>query len=258
MWNNFLYDRGLVPYQEPFKRLVHQGYILGSNGIKMGKRYPEYVVNPNDIVRDYGADALRVYEMFMGPLEADKPWSTQGIEGTKRWLDRVWRLFIELPEYLSDENDHSLDYVYNYTVKKVSNDIDSLNLNTAIAQMMIFINECYKTKKVYREYAIDFVQMFSCFAPHLGNEIYERLTGKTDLAYRPWPSFDEEKIKLDETEIVVQINGKVRAKFMAQSGLDDDKLYELALAQENIQKYLAGQTIKKHFVIKSKIINIVI
>ena len=224
----------------------------------MGKRYPEFVVNPNDIVRDYGADALRVYEMFMGPLEADKPWSTQGIEGTKRWLDRVWRLFIEMSDCLKDTNDHSLDYVYNYTVKKVTSDIDSLNLNTAISQMMIFINECYKTKKVYREYAINFVQMFSCFAPHLGNEIYERLTGLSDLAYRKWPSYDESKIKLDEIEIVVQINGKVRAKFMAQSGLEDEKLYALALDQENVKKYTDGQTIKKHFVIKSKIINIVI
>ena len=258
MWNNFLYDQGLVPTKEPFKRLVHQGYILGANGIKMGKRYPEFVVNPNDIVRDYGADALRVYEMFMGPLEADKPWSTQGIEGTKRWLDRVWRLFIEMGDCLKDTNDHSLDYVYNYTVKKVTSDIDSLNLNTAISQMMIFINECYKTKKVYREYAINFVQMFSCFAPHLGNEIYERLTGLSDLAYRKWPSYDETKIKLDEIEIVVQINGKVRAKFMAQSGLEDEKLYALALDQENVKKYTDGQTIKKHFVIKSKIINIVI
>ena len=258
MWNNYLYDKGLCPVKEPFKKLVHQGYILGENGIKMGKRYPEYVVNPSDIVKKYGADTLRLYEMFMGPLEADKPWSTSGVEGSRKWLDRVWRLLIETKDKLSDENDHKLDYSYNFMVKKVSEDIESLNLNTAISQMMIFINDCYKEEKLYKEYAVNFTQILSCFAPFIGNEMYEILTGKNDLAYRPWPEYDESKLVLDTIEIVVQINGKVRAKFMDRPGLSNEEILEKALAQENIKKFTDDKEIKKYFVIKGKIINIVI
>ena len=258
MWNNYLYDKGLVPVREPFKKLVHQGYILGANGIKMGKRYPEYVINPSDIVRDYGADTLRLYEMFMGPLEADKPWSTQGLEGAHRWLERVWRLFIEQKDKLSDTNDGKLDYSYNFTVKKVSEDIENLRLNTAISQMMIFINDCYKEEKIYKEYAINFIQMLSVFAPHVANEMYEQLTGNNDLAYRTWPTADESKLKVEEKEIAVQVNGKVRAKFTINADASDDLIYEMALKQENVIKYIEGNEIKKHFVIKGRVVNIVI
>ncbi|MBQ9037487.1 MAG: leucine--tRNA ligase, partial [Erysipelotrichaceae bacterium] len=146
MWNNYLYDKGIVPVKEPFKKLVHQGMILGANGIKMGKRFPEYIVDPNDIVSAYGADTLRLYEMFMGPLEASKPWSEQGVEGARRWIERVWRIAMEMPEKITDEKTPELDYVYNFTVKKVTEDIDTLNFNTAISQMMIFINECYRVE----------------------------------------------------------------------------------------------------------------
>ena len=257
MWNNFLYDKGLVKHSEPFQKLVHQGMILGANNLKMGKRYPEFCVNPNDIVKKYGADTLRVYEMFMGPLEADKPWNDANVEATRKWLERVYRIFIE-SDKLTDENDHSLDYMYNFTVKKVTSDIETLNLNTAISQMMIFINECYKVNKIYKEYALNFIQMFSCFAPHLGNEMYEILTGKTDLAYRTWPAYDESKLALQEKEVVVQVNGKVRARFNAASDISDDDLYNEALKQENVIKYIEGKEIKKHFVIKGKMVNIVI
>lgn len=258
MWNNYLYDKGISPVKEPFKKLVHQGYILGENGIKMGKRYPEYVVNPSDIVRDYGADTLRLYEMFMGPLQADKPWSSQGIEGTKKWLDRVWRLAVEMPDKQSDTNDGMLDYSYNFMVQKVTRDIENLDLNTAISQMMIFINDCYKAEKIYKPYLVDFVQMLSCFAPHIGNEMYEILTGKTDLAYRKWPVCDESKLVKAEKEIVVQVNGKVRAKFNISSDASDDEVYNEALKQENVLKFIDGKQIKKHFIIKSKMVNIVI
>lgn len=257
MWNNYLYDKGLSPVDEPFKKLVHQGYILGSNGIKMGKRYPEYVVNPSDVVRDYGADTLRLYEMFMGPLEADKPWSTQGLEGAHRWLERVWRLMIE-SDKLSKENDHNLDYAYNFMIKKVTEDIENLRLNTAISQMMIFINECYKQASVYEEYAINFIQVLSVFSPHIGNEMYEILTGKNDLAYRNWPSFDNTKLALEQKEVVVQVNGKVRSKFTTATDVDDETLFAMALEQENVQRFIGDNPIKKHFVIKGKIINIVI
>ena len=258
MWNNYLYDKGLVPCMEPFQKLVHQGYILGTNGIKMGKRYPEYVVNPNDIIEQYGADTMRLYEMFMGPLEADKPWSTQGIEGAHRWLERVYRLFIEQKDKLMDENDGTLDYSYNFLVKKVTEDIENLRLNTAIAQMMIFINDCYKEGKVYREYALNFIQMLSVFAPHLCAEMYEILTGKQDLEYREWPTYDPEKLAVEETEIAVQVNGKLRGKFLIKTDASEEEMYEAALQVENVQKYLEGHEIKKHFVIKGRIVNIVV
>ncbi|MBQ1322270.1 MAG: leucine--tRNA ligase [Erysipelotrichaceae bacterium] len=257
MWNNYLYDKGLVPCAEPFQKLVHQGYILGSNGIKMGKRFPEYVVNPSDIVERYGADTLRLYEMFMGPLEADKPWSTQGIEGAHRWLERVYRLMTD-KEKIDDTNDGKLDYSYNFTVKKVSEDIENLRLNTAISQMMIFINDCYKEDHVYKEYAVNFVQMLSVFAPHLGCEMYEMLTGKQDLAYRSWPEYDESKLVVEEKEIAVQVNGKVRAKFNISANASDEELYQTALQQENVKKYTDGNEIKKHFVIRGRVVNIVI
>ena len=258
MWNNYLYDKGLVPVAEPFQKLVHQGYILGSNGIKMGKRYPEYVVNPSDIVRDYGADTLRLYEMFMGPLEADKPWSTQGLEGTHRWLERVWRLLIEQKDKISDDNDGKLDYSYNFTVKKVTEDIENLRLNTAISQMMIFINDCYKEEKIYKEYAVNFIQMLSVYTPHIANEMYEILTGNNDLAYRSWPTVDESKLVVEEKEIAVQVNGKVRGKFTISADATDDELYEKSLELENVKKYIDGNEIKKHFVIKGRVVNIVI
>jgi len=258
MWNNFLYDKGLVSCQEPFQKLVHQGYILGANGIKMGKRYPEYVVNPSDVVRDYGADTLRLYEMFMGPLEADKPWSTQSLEGAHRWLERVYRLFIEQKDKLVDNNDTSLDYSFNYLVKKVSEDIENLRLNTAISQMMIFINDCYKQEKIYKPYALDFIQMLSVFSPHLANEMFEILTGEKGLDYRPWPTYDESKLTVAEKEVVVQVNGKVRGKFMAKADESDEQLYATALTIENVNKFINGQEIKKHFVIKGKMVNIVI
>lgn len=232
--------------------------ILGANGIKMGKRYPKYCINPSDIVREYGADTLRLYEMFMGPLEADKPWSMQGVEGIYRWLLRVWRLLVESKAKLTAVNDGKLDYVYNYTVKKVSEDIDSLNLNTAISQLMIFINECYKQEQLYLDYAIDFVQLLSCFAPHIACEIYEKLTGKQDLAYRPWPQYDPQKLVLETIEIVVQINGKIRARFNGQSGMSEEELLQAALAQDNIKKFTDGTNIKKYFVIRGKMLNIVI
>ena len=257
MWNNYLYDKGLVPCAEPFQKLVHQGYILGSNGIKMGKRYPEYVVNPTDIVERYGADTMRLYEMFMGPLEADKPWSTQGIEGAHRWLERVYRLMSD-PEKIVEENDGRLDYSYNFTVKKVSEDIENLRFNTAISQMMIFINDCYKEGKVCKDYAVNFVQMLSVFAPHLGCEMYEMLTGKDDLAYRPWPEYDASKLVVEEKEIAVQVNGKLRAKFTISADAGDDEIYETALSQENVIKFTEGKEIKKHFVIRGKVVNIVV
>lgn len=229
MWNRYLYDKGIVTTKEPFQKLVHQGMILGANGIKMGKRYPEFAIDPNVLIEQYGADTVRLYEMFMGPLEASKPWSEQGVDGAHKWLERVHRLIVESNK-LSDINDGSLDEVYHATVKKVTSDIESLNLNTAISQMMIFINECYKADTLYKPYMEGFVQMFACYAPHLGEELWQFLGHENTLTFEAWPTYDESKLVKNQVEMVVQVNGKVRGKFMANIDEDKKVVEEMALA----------------------------
>ena len=256
IWNRYLYDKGLSPVKEPYKKLVHQGMILGSNGIKMGKRYPEYVVNPSDIVRDFGADTLRLYEMFMGPLEASKPWSQQGVVGASKFLDRIYR-FISNSENIVSENDGSLDKIYNQTVKKVTEDYENLGFNTAISQMMIFINECYKVGKIYYEYACGFVKLISPIVPHLGEELWEMLGHDNTIAYESWPIYDESKIVEDTKEIAVQVNGKVRATINILVDEDEESIKEKALACENVQRHLEGLEIYKILVIKNRIVTIV-
>ena len=256
MWNNYLYDKGLVPTKEPFQKLVHQGYILGSNGLKMGKRFPEFVVNPNDVVKQYGADTLRLYEMFMGPLEADKPWSNTGVEGSRKWLERVYRLIIESNK-LSDTNDHSLDKSYHATVKKVTKDIESLNLNTAISQMMIFINDAYKVETLYKEYAEGFIKMLSCFAPHLCEEMWELLGHNESLTYEAWPTYDESFLVEANVEIVVQVNGKLRGKFTINKDASEEEIKAEAMNIKAVQAQVEGKTIRKFIIIKGKIVNIV-
>lgn len=255
-WHKVLYDCGVVDCKEPFQKLFHQGMILGENNEKMSKSRGN-VVNPDSIVESHGSDALRVYEMFMGPLEAALPWSTTGLDGSRRWLERVYRLFHEMDK-ISDENSHELDKVYHATVKKVTHDIESLNLNTAISQMMIFINECYKSESIYSEYAKGFIQMFACFAPHLGEELWQEMTTSGEsIAYVTWPTYDEQYLVEDEVEVVVQINGKVRGRFIAPALSEEDELKEQALAIENVKSQLSGKTIKKMIVIKGRIVNIV-
>ena len=257
MWNNYLYDKGIVPVKEPFKKLVHQGMILGSNGIKMGKRYPEFIVDPNVIVDRYGADTLRLYEMFMGPLEASKPWSEQGVEGARRWIERVWRLCMETPEKITEDPTPELEYVYNCTIKKVTEDIDSLNFNTAISQMMIFINDCYKADKVNRDMIINFIKVLSPFTPHLCEEIYQHYTGAETIAYVSWPKYDPAKLEMNAVTIVVQVNGKVRTKFDIRKDEDKAVVEQTALEQEALKPFLEGKTVRKVIVVPNKIVNIV-
>lgn len=255
-WHKVLYDCGVVKSKEPFQKLFHQGMILGSNGEKMSKSRGN-VINPDEIVASHGADALRVYEMFMGPLEAALPWSTTGLDGTRKWLERVNRFYIEVAEF-TEENDHCLDRVYHATVKKVTNDIDTLNFNTAISQMMIFINECYKTKTIYRPYAIGFLKMFACFAPHLGEELWATIFDQKDsITYEPWPTYDEAMLVDKTVTIVVQVNGKVRGKFEAAADAEEAKIQEQALQLENVQHQLEGKTVRKVIVVKGKVVNIV-
>ena len=255
-WHKVLYDCGVVKSKEPFQKLFHQGMILGSNGEKMSKSRGN-VINPDEIVASHGADALRVYEMFMGPLEAALPWSTTGLDGTRKWLERVNRFYTEVAEF-TEENDHRLDRVYHATVKKVTNDIDTLNFNTAISQMMIFINECYKTKTIYRPYAIGFLKMFACFAPHLGEELWATIFDQKDsITYEQWPTYDEAMLVDKTVTIVVQVNGKVRGKFEAAADAEEAKIQEQALQLENVQHQLEGKSVRKVIVVKGKVVNIV-
>lgn len=256
IWNRYLYDKGIAPTREPFKKLVHQGMILGSNGIKMGKRFPEFVINPSDIVRDYGADTLRLYEMFMGPLEASKPWSQQGVEGARRFIGKVWNFFTE-PESIIEDTDNGLKKVYHQTVKKVTQDFETLGFNTAISQMMIFMNAATKEGKCPRNYAEGFIKMFSCICPHAGEEIWSILGHDGTIAFEKWPEFDEEAVKEDTVEIGVQINGKVKGK--VEIAVDEDSQTVIAKAKEipAVVKAIEGKNIVKEIYVPGRIVNIV-
>ena len=257
IWTKYLYKKGLVSVDEPFKKLVHQGMILGTNGIKMGKRFPEYVVNPSDIVRDFGADTLRLYEMFMGPLEASKPWSNQGVEGANRFINRVYRIIVEA-NIITDDEVKELEKVYHQTVKKVTEDYEALSFNTAISQMMIFINEVYKVNKLPKKYAEGFIKMISCITPHLGEELWESIGHTNTIAYEPWPTYDIELTKNDEITVVVQVNGKIRDKLVVSVNTPKEELEKLALASEKVISFINGANIKKVIVVPKKLVSIVI
>ena len=259
IWNRFLYDEGMSPVKEPFKKLVHQGMILGENGIKMGKRFPEFVVNPSDIVRDYGADTLRLYEMFMGPLEVSKPWSTTAVAGAKKFINRVWNFFTEAAN-ITEDNDGKLTKVYHQTVKKVTTDFEQLGFNTAIAQMMVFVNDVYKAGTCPREYAEGFIKMISCIIPHAGEEIWQIMGHDNTIAYEAWPTWDEAKCKDSEVTVAVQVNGKMRGTVMMDADLDNDTVVQNVLANEKIAAFLAKQTgeIRKTIVVKNKLVNLIV
>ena len=256
-WNNYLYDKGISPVAEPFKRLCHQGMILGANGLKMGKRHPEYVVNPTDVVNSHGADALRLYEMFMGPLEADKPWSDEGLDGAKRFIDRVYRLIVESDKVKNEDNDN-LEITYNYTIKKVTEDYEKLSFNTAISQLMIFINECYKEEIVPLKYIRDFIKLIYPITPHLGEELWSTLGATNTITYEPWPTYDETKLQVTKVELGVQVNGKLRAIIKADKDADKKTLEELALKEENIITHTKEKQIIKIIVVPNRIVNIVV
>ena len=256
IWTKYLYEKGYISFDEPFKKLVHQGTILGANNIKMGKRYPEFVVDPLDICEQYGADTLRIYEMFMGPLEASKPWSTQGVEGARRFLDRVYRIIIE-NNIVTKEATPELDFIYHQTVKKVSEDFENLAFNTAISQMMIFINEVYRVNKISQEYAEGFVKLISPICPHLGEEMWEQLGHQETIAFASWPKYDKSKLEVNTIKIAVQVNGKLRGELLVSPDESEDNLKALALDLEGVKRNTEGKEIKKIIVVKGRIINIV-
>ena len=257
IWNRFLYDQGLSPVKEPFQKLVHQGMILGENGIKMGKRFPEFVVNPSDIVRDYGADTLRLYEMFMGPLEVSKPWSTAAVAGARKFINRVWNFFTE-PANIVDTDDGQLTKIYHQTVKKVTNDFETLGFNTAIAQMMVFVNEVYKVGSCPRAYAEGFIKMISCIIPHAGEEIWQLMGHENTIAFESWPAYDESKCAEQTFEIALQVNGKIRSRISVAADITAADALAAAKADEKVAPLLEGMQIIKELYVPGKLVNLVV
>ena len=260
-WHKFLYDLGVVPTKEPFQKLVNQGMILGANHEKMSKSKGN-VVNPDDIVREYGADTLRVYEMFMGPLTQSKPWSEEGITGSRRWLDRVWRLLIDdegqLRDHVTTVNPGDLDKIYHQTVKKVTDDLENKRFNTAISQMMVFVNDAYKSDALPVTYMNGFIQLLAPFAPHLAEELWVRLGNRESISYVSWPTYDDTKLVDDTVEIIFQVNGKVRGKATVARDINQDDMITAAKADDNVQNFITGKTVRKVIAIPGKFVNIVV
>ena len=292
-WHKFLYDIGVVPTKEPYQKLYNQGMILGQSfrdsrgvlvpttmvekrdgvwvNIETGEELEEApakmskslknVVNPDDVVEKYGADTLRMYEMFMGPLDASIAWSENGLEGSRKFLDRVWRLIVDENNKMRDRittiNDGRLTKVYNQTVKKVTEDMENLHFNTAISQLMVFVNEANKVDVLPYEYIEGFVQLLAPIAPHIGEELWAILGNEESLTSAPWPVYDEAALVEDEVEVVFQVNGKVRAKLNIARGLSKEELEEKALTAEEIQSFIEGKTVRKVIVVPDKLVNIV-
>ena len=264
-WHKVLYDLGLVPSREPFQKLFNQGMILaeGKDGRpeKMSKSKGN-VVNPDDIIVSHGADTLRVYEMFMGPLDASIAWSENGLDGSRRFLDRVYRLFVDeetgkVNDKVQDKDNEELEVSYNYTVKKVSEDIEILGFNTAISQLMVFVNDCYKAEYIPRKYALGFIQLLAPFAPHLAEEMWEVYGNTESISYVPWPTFDESKLVSDTVEIVVQLMGKVKAKLDVKKDLTPAELEQIVLANEEVKELIEGKQVLKVIVVPGRLVNIV-
>ena len=230
--------------------------ILGANGIKMGKRFPEYVVNPSDVVEEYGADTLRLYEMFMGALEASKPWSDQGVEGARRFINRVWNFFSDQDHITEAEND-SLTRLYHQTVRKITHDFETLGFNTAIAQMMIFMNAVSKEETCPKEYAEGFVKMFSCVCPHAGEELWQLMGHNESLAHEPWPVYDEDKCREDMIEIGVQVNGKMRGTVALAHDEEEASAVEKAKELPSVARAIDGKNIVKVIYRAGKILNLI-
>lgn len=259
-WHKFLYDIGVVPTKEPFQKLFNQGMILGENNEKMSKSKGN-VVNPDEVVESHGADTLRLYEMFMGPLEASIAWSTNGLDGARRFLDRVWRLLVEedgsLSSKVKDAPNSDLDKTYNQTVKKVTEDYEGLRFNTGISQLMVFINDAYKAETLPKDYVEGFIKLLSPIAPHMTEELWSKLGHEGTISYEAWPTFDESKLVDNEVEIVLQVNGKVKAKVMIPRDMTKDDLEKTAMENDEIKTQIEGKTIRKVIAVPGKLVNIV-
>lgn len=256
-WMHVLYDLGIVSVKEPFKKLANQGMILGPDNRKMSKRWGN-VINPDDVVQTHGADSLRVYEMFMGPFDASLPWSDEGLDSALKWIHRAFRMVVNTK--LTIENDHSLDFIYNDVVKKVTDMIDSLKFNTAISQLMVFVNAVYKqeNKLVYKPYIEGFIQMLSTFAPFIGEELWERIGNKNTILNSSWPVCDENKLILNTVTIAIQVNGKLRATIVVEKNTSKEELLKIAKNNKNVKSFIHNKEVLKEIVIIDKIVNIVV
>jgi leucyl-tRNA synthetase len=261
-WHKVLYDLGVVPTKEPFQRLFNQGMILGENNEKMSKSKGN-VVNPDEIVMSHGADTLRLYEMFMGPLDASIAWSTTGLDGARRFLDRVWRLLVSEegeslnPAIQDVKATDAFNRLYHMTVKKVTEDYEGLRFNTAISQLMVFVNEANKQEKLPKDLIQGFVKMLSPIAPHICEELWEKLGGSESITYATWPVWDEAQLVENEVEIVVQVNGKLKAKMTIPSNSSGQDMEQVALKEESVQQSIEGKTIRKVITVPGKLVNIV-
>ncbi|MBI4368446.1 MAG: leucine--tRNA ligase, partial [Candidatus Omnitrophica bacterium] len=268
-WHKVLYDCGVVSTKEPFLRLVNQGMILGEDNQKMSKSRGN-VVNPDDIVRAYGADSVRLYEMFMGPLEMVKPWSTKGVEGVYRFLGRVWRLVTERavpgttvpgsenPAPAVPGTEEEENRILHRAIKKVTEDIEELKFHTAISALMIFVNDITKLKVCSKETIETFILLLAPFAPHISEELWQRLGHEKSLAYESWPSYNETYLLQNEVEIVIQVLGKIRSRMVVPKGLREAELKEKVLADENVAKWMNAKPVKKFIVVPDRLINIII
>ena len=260
-WHKFLYDLGVVPTKEPFQKLYNQGMILGENNEKMSKSKGN-VVNPDDVVNEYGADTLRVYEMFMGPLDASIAWSENGLEGSRRFLDRVWRLIMneetsELGDNIQESDSKELEKVYHQTVKKVTEDYEQLHFNTAISQMMIFLNEAKDVDILPLQYVEGYVKLLAPLAPHLMEEIWNKLGHKESISEEAWPTYVEALTIDEQVEIVIQVNGKLITRLDIDVNLDKEVVEELTLSNDAVKEAIQNKTIRKVIVVPNRLVNIV-
>jgi leucyl-tRNA synthetase len=261
-WHKVLFDYGYVSTPEPFKKLFHQGLIMGEDGRKMSKSLGN-VVNPDEVIASHGADALRLYEMFLGPLEASKPWNTRGIDGITRFLDRVWRMIVtedgtRSPSVVKGASTPELDRVLHATIKKTHEDVENLSFNTTIAQFMIFVNEFTKAEQRSHEAMTAFVQCLAPFAPHITEELWQILGHEGSVHHSHFPAFDEAKLVENEIEIVLQVSSKIRGKMVVPADADAAAIEELAKSDPNVQKHLDGKQIKKTIVVPGKLVNFIV
>ncbi len=262
-WHKFLYDLKVVSTLEPFHKLHYVGLILAEDGRKMSKRWGN-VINPDEIVEKYGADSLRLYEMFMGPFSQATVWNTNGMAGMRRFLEKIWKLEIgnwKLESYSQSQSEiknQKINKLLHRTIKKVTEDIESFKFNTAVSQLMILVNEIEKEKTLFPIHYSQFLILLSPFAPHIAEELWEKLGNKESIYLQPWPKYDPKLIKEEEIEMIVQINGKLRDRIKASVDITEEEARKLVLESEKIKKWVEGKEIKKFIFVRGKLVNIVV